>query len=80
MVREALTNQRTGLLVSGWIGEPSVGLAAAIMPDYIPSMRLVTRDDVQEGDTLVADTGEQYRASRVRAIGGRLVVELSKVV
>ncbi len=78
-MRELLTNQRTGQAVSAWFGEPRPGLEAAVFADYVPSMRLVTRDDVQEGDTLVAASGERYRVARVRLVGGRIVAELAKV-
>jgi len=79
MVRKALTNERTGETVSGFLGEERPGLEAAVFADYVPSMRLLTRDDVREGDTLVEPDGTRYRVSRVEPVAGRLVVHLAKV-
>ncbi len=78
-MRVALTNVRTGQEVFGWLGEPRRGLEAAVFADYAPSMRFLTRDDVQAGDELAAATGERYRVTRVWPTRGRRVCELAKV-
>lgn len=78
-MRVTLTNARTGQEVYGWLGEPRPGLEAAVFADYVPSMRFLTRDDVQAGDELTAASGERYRVTRVWPVRGRRVCELSKV-
>lgn len=78
-MRVVFTNVRTGKAVYGWLGEPRPGLEAAAFADYVPSMRFLTRDDVQAGDELTAATGERYRVTRVWLVRGRRVCELAKV-
>lgn len=79
MVRVSLTNSRTGLTVSGWLSEDRPGLEAALLGDYQPAMRLITKDDVTQGDTLSLPAGDRYVVRRVYQQGGRSVAELAKV-
>lgn len=76
-MRVVLTNVRTGQQVYCWLGEDRLGVSGPWM-DATPAMRLVTRDDVLEGDELTSTAGDRYRITRLWVVKGRRIAEVVK--
>jgi hypothetical protein len=63
--------------VSGILSEPRPGLEA-VLGQYVPSMRFMTRGDVRPGDILTAPDGSRYAVTRTWVAGSYVVAEVAK--